>query len=59
MQGEPLNNIGPREVSMSSFNLEAADVRFLRRVFAVLVFAAVTSLSGTVLALLTGPGFPS
>jgi hypothetical protein len=37
---------------MSSFNVEIADARFFRRVFAILAFAAITSLSGTVLALL-------
>jgi hypothetical protein len=44
---------------MSSFNVEIADARFFRLVFAVLVFAAISSMSGTVLALLMGPGFPS
>jgi len=44
---------------MSSIDVEVADARFFRRVFAILVFAAITSLSGTVLALFMGPGFPS
>ena len=44
---------------MSSFNVEIADARFFRLVFAVLVFAAISSMSGTVLALLMGPSFPS
>jgi len=42
-----------------SFNVEVADVRFLRRVFSILGFAAITSVCGTVLALLMGPVVPS
>jgi hypothetical protein len=44
---------------MSSFNVEFTDARFFRRVFAILVFAAITSMSGTVLALLMGSVVPS
>ena len=43
---------------MSSFNVEIADVRFFRRIFAVLVFAAITSAGGIVMALLMGPVLP-
>ena len=43
---------------MSSFNVEIADVQILSPIFTVLVFAAITSAGGIVMALLMGPVLP-
>jgi hypothetical protein len=43
---------------MSPSNVKTIDVRFFRRILAVLVFATVAFISGTVLAVLMGPAFP-
>ncbi|MET0483577.1 MAG: hypothetical protein ABWZ27_11760 [Aestuariivirgaceae bacterium] len=43
---------------MSSYSVGETDVRFFRRVFAILLFAAISSVGGIVVALLMGPGLP-
>ena len=43
---------------MSPSNVKTIDVRFFRRILAVLVFVTVAFISGTVLAVLMGPAFP-
>jgi len=42
---------------MSPSNVDTMDVRFFRRIFAVLIFATVASIAVTVLAALMGPPF--